>query len=340
MVKQIRNIKTSNTFLIANYALCCFCILILCACSKNKEPVRVFEHAAMGAYDAAITYDGTRVVVSTVNHGILVWDIHHHKQIYRWSQSEGENQAFFTRIAFDDKYALTASEKNFAIWSLENGKSQGFFSITDSPIRDIALANDGRYVLIGREDGKAEHIDLKTGRRILFLGHTEKINTVALSPNGRYALTGGNDYTAYLWDTKSGQVIYRFTHGRRVILVTLEASGRYAFTTDSAKRSIIWDLRTGKVHSQLQYIHRHESFSVARFVNNNRWLITGAPTRALKVWDTKTGKLLMSRNVTTRTDLRPRSAVVYAVGLYNNTIVSESSAGFGEIWASPENKTE
>ena len=73
-----------------------------------------------------------------------------------------------------------------------------------------------------------------------------------------------------LWDTQSGQVIHRFTHGRRVILVTLEATGQYAFTTDSAKRSIIWDLATGQERSQLQYFHRHEAFSVARFVNDNQ----------------------------------------------------------------------
>ena len=72
------------------------------------------------------------------------------------------------------------------VWSLEDGEAQGFYSISDSEIRDIAVSNGGRYVLIGREDGQAEHVDLQTGRRILFLGHTDKINAVALSPNGRY----------------------------------------------------------------------------------------------------------------------------------------------------------
>ena len=93
------------------------------------------------------------------------------------------------------------------------------------------------------------------------------------------------------WDTQSGQDIHRFTHGRRVILVTLEAPGQDAFTTDSAKRSIVWDLSTGQERSQLQYFHRHEAFSVARFVNDNQWLITGSPTRALKLWDASTGNI-------------------------------------------------
>lgn len=314
----------------------CFLSVGVCVnfvgCSGGSKPDAIFEHAAMGSYDAAVTYNGRRAIVSTVNHGILVWDIQHDKQIYRWSQNEGSNEALFARVSFDDRYALTASVKDFVVWSLEDGKAQGFYSISDSEIRDIALSDGGRYVLIGREDGQAEHVDLQTGRRILFLGHTEKINAVALSPNGRYALTGGNDYTAYLWDTQSGQVIYRFTHGRRVILVALEATGKYAFTTDSAKRSVIWDLSTGREHSTLHYFHRHESFSIARFVNDNRWLVTGSPTRALKLWDTATGKLLMKRKITTRADTRPRSAVVYGVGLYNNHIITESSAGFAELW--------
>ncbi len=47
---------------------------------------------------------------------------------------------------------------------------------------DIALSADGRQVLIGREDGKAEVVDTRTGRRLQFLGHTEQVNTVDLSP--------------------------------------------------------------------------------------------------------------------------------------------------------------
>lgn len=329
----MNNVKHVRPTLL-NFFTVALTMIALGACSSGNSPDAIYEHAAIGAYDAAITYDGTRAVISTVNHGIIVWNIQQNKQLYRWQQDKETNQAIFTKISFDDKYALTASEKDFAIWSLENGKSLGFYSISDSVTRDIALSNEGRYVLIGREDGKAEHVDLKTGRRILFLGHTDKINTVSLSPNGRFALTGGNDYTAYLWDTRTGQVIYRFNHGRRVILVMLDAKGKLAFTTDSAKRSIIWDLETGQEHSKLQYIHRHESFSTARFVNDEKWLITGSPTRALKVWDTQSGELLMKRSVATRKDLRPRSSVVYAVSLYNNqTIVTESSAGYAELWS-------
>ncbi|MGL5331707.1 MAG: WD40 repeat domain-containing protein, partial [Aeromonas veronii] len=190
----------------------------------------------------------------------------------------------------------------------------------------------GRYVLIGREDGKAEWLDTRSGRRLQFLGHTEQVNTVDLSANGRYALTGGNDYSAYLWDTRSGQVIWRFNHGGRVIMARLEPSGRYAFTADSSRASI-WDLKTGKEVSQLQYDHRFEVYTSARFANDGKWLITGAPSRQLSLWQVSDGALLQSWRVSPQPKVKPPSAVVYGVALRDNShLVSASSSGLAEIW--------
>ena len=105
-------------------------------------------------------------------------------------------------------------------------------------------------------------------------------------PNGRYALTGGNDYSAYLWDTRTGQVVWRFNHAGRVVMARLDPSGRFAFTADSRQASI-WDLKTGKEHSRLQYDHRFEVYTSARFANGGNWLIT-APSRQLTLWQVVT----------------------------------------------------
>lgn len=187
-------------------------------------------------------------------------------------------------------------------------------------------------MLIGREDGKAEVVDTRTGRRLQFLGHTEQVNTVDISPNGRYALTGGNDYSAYLWDTRSGQVVWRFNHAGRVVLARLDPSGRLAFTADSRQASI-WDLKTGKELSRLQFDHRFEVYTTARFANDGKWLITGAPSRQLSLWQVSDGSLLQSWRVSPHPKVKPPSAVVYGVALRDNShLVSASSSGLAEIW--------
>lgn len=220
--------------------------------------------------------------------------------------------------------------------------------ITIGRIRAIDVSKDGGHILIGKSNGVAVHISVNTGRRIEFNGHLSElldengeiihvnnaINSVALSPNGRYALTGSSDQSAYLWDTRTGQVIHKFRHGARVVQVALDPKARFAFSADSRGQAKIWDLKTGKAISELKYINRQEVFTTARFSDNAKWLVTGAPNRELTLWDVKTGKVEEKWLVTPRKGSRPASAVVYSAAFINqdSQVVTESSAGLNEVW--------
>ncbi|MEL3929351.1 hypothetical protein V1669_18395 [Aeromonas enteropelogenes] len=307
--------------------------LMLTGCEQSARPDQQITLASTGLLTADLSSDGKQAIVSSLSQGIVVWDLEQNRQRWRWTQSDApDNLVFITRFAEGNEHAVTATSNTFAIWALQNGHSQGYYSLPESRLRDIALSANGRQVLIGREDGKAEVVDTQSGRRLQFLGHTEQINTVDLSANGRYALTGGNDYSAYLWDTQSGQVVWRFNHGGRVVMARLEPSGRYAFTADSRQASI-WDLKTGKEVSRLQFDHRFEVYSSARFANDGKWLITGAPSRQLSLWRVSDGTLLQSWRVAPYPKAKPPSAVVYGVALRDNShLVSASSSGLAEIW--------
>ncbi|PJG60550.1 WD40 repeat domain-containing protein [Aeromonas cavernicola] len=308
-------------------------VLLLTGCEPSSAPDRYFSLTNLGLVSADITKDGKVAIISGQGQGTSVWDLEHNQQRWRWQHAEqADNLVFITRFSGDDSHAVTATLNTFAIWRLADGQAQGYFSLPESSLRDIALSADARQVLIGREDGKAEIVDTQSGRRLQFLGHTEQVNTVDLSANGRYALTGGNDYSAYLWDTRSGQVVWRFNHSGRVVMVRFEPSGRYAFTADSRQASI-WDLQTGKEVSRLQYDHRFETYTTARFVNDGKWLITGAPSRQLSLWQVSTGTLLQSWRVSPHPKVKPPSAVVYGVALRDNSqIVTVSSSGLAETW--------
>ncbi|MGY3911331.1 WD40 repeat domain-containing protein [Aeromonas piscicola] len=307
--------------------------LILTGCEQSSLPDRQITLANQGLLSADLASDGKQAIVSSLGQGTVVWDLEQSKERWRWRQSDNQdNFVIITRFSADNSHAVTATLDTFAIWHLQDGQSQGYYSLPESKLRDIALSADGRQVLIGREDGKAEVVDTRTGRRLQFLGHTEQVNTVDLSANGRYALTGGNDYSAYLWDTRSGQVVWRFNHAGRVVMAKLDPQGRFAFTADSRQASI-WDLKTGKEVSRLQFDHRFEVYTTARFANDGNWLITGAPSRQLSLWRVSDGSLLQSWRVSPHPRVKPPSAVVYGVALRDNShLVSASSSGLAEIW--------
>ncbi|OKY27579.1 MULTISPECIES: WD40 repeat domain-containing protein [Thalassotalea] len=310
--------------------------LLLAGCQPaSDEPIQRWQHAANGAYAANISDDASLSAVSSVHHGISLWDLKNNALLFQWSQQQdsADNLVLSLDIAHDNSHVLTASRQNFSLWKVKSGKSHGFWQIDGSTIRDVALSNNGKNILIGKSDGTVVHFTPSTGRRIEFLGHQEKVNTVDMLPNGRIALSGSNDFVAYVWDTQTGQVIYRFNHPSRVTMVAIDPYGRYAFTADSKKSANLWNLKTGKLISQLQYSNRQEVFSTVQFSKDGHLLVTGAPSRKVSIWRIKDGERITSWRVTPKEDNYPASAVVYSVAFSdNNHIITESSSGYAELW--------
>ena len=310
--------------------------VVITGCQPSgSTPSQRWQHAVEGAYAANISNDGTLSVVSSIHHGISLWDIEKNALLYTWSQQQdsADNLVLAADITDNNSHVFTASSKNFALWNIKSGQAEGYWKVRESSIRDIAGSNNGSHLLIGKSNGTVLHVTLSSGRRLEFLGHQEKINSVDMLPNGRIAISGSNDFVAYVWDTLSGQVIYRFNHPSRVTKVALDPRGRYAFTADSKKAAFIWDLKTGKRVGNLKYTNRQEIFSSVQFSPDGQQLLTGAPSRKVSLWDIHSGKRLKSWRVTPREDIRPAGAVVYSVAFRdNNHILTESSSGYAELW--------
>ena len=313
--------------------------LTLIACSpKSDIPSTRFQLSIDGAYAGALSRDGQWAVVSSIHHGMSVWDLTKNQRVFNWSQQQNssDNLVLSIKISPNNSHVLTANKENIALWNLQSGQSVGYWKTRESSIRDIAISNAGKYLLIGKANGVAVHVNTKTGRRLEFLGHTEKINSVDISRNGRIAISGGNDFIAYIWDAQTGQVIHKFNHTSRVSKVALDPQGRYAFSADSMKSANIWNLKTGKLITQLQGTKRHEVFSAIEFSKDGKTMLTGAASSKVSLWDITTGKRLYSWHVTPKEAKRPTGAVVYSLAFSDNTnIYTLSSSGYAELWKIP-----
>ncbi|MEW9797755.1 WD40 repeat domain-containing protein [Alteromonas sp. CYL-A6] len=300
----------------------------------DTTPVKVWRYVEDGAYAADISGDGELVVVSGVQNGINVWQVGQETPLYQWAhQGEGNNQVVSLHIAADKSVVVTSDREAFALWSMETGEPVGFWRIDESSIRDVAVSNQGRGILVARSSGRIMFFEPETLRRLEFMGHQEKVNSIDISPNGKYALSGGNDYTAYLWSTETGQIIHTFTHPTRVTKVALDDQGRYAFTAGSQDKSQIWDIQTGEPVSQLQYIARQKIFTDAVFSEDGKYLLTGSPSRQVYLWDVKTGEKVEAWQVAVRESSPMPTAVVYGVGFAGDDhIITQSSSGLAELW--------
>ncbi|WP_440054783.1 WD40 repeat domain-containing protein [Pseudoalteromonas sp. T1lg65] len=328
------NFFGSLTSKVLQSAIVAACLIFLSSCGLEKSTaVLTIEHASRGAFSAVISNNARYSLISSIEHGAMLWDNQSHGLLYQWRHSESSDELIHSlAIADDNSTAVTAADTTLAIWDIQTGKNLGYYQINEGTIRDVAISNKGKYLLYATSNNIVVHLNLENGRRIEFLGHQENINSIAMSPNGHFALTGGNDYSAYFWDTRSGQVIYRFNHPSRVTKVALDNQGRYAFTADSMKKASIWQLSSGEIVTQLQYMARQKIFSAVRFNDDATLLATGSPNRELVLWKVADGTRKQTWRVEPREGSRPKSAVVFDVAFQDeeNALITESSSGLLE----------
>ncbi len=311
-----------------------FLCLWLAACSEvQNKAISITEHAAQGTVAAAISPQNQLAAVSSLTSGIVVWDLQTQQPKFRLSQQAAvDNIVSHLTFSPDGQFLLSADRTSLSLWQMQDGQNQGYWSLPDASVRDIAVSQQGKHLLIGQDNGKIQHITLKTGRRLEFLGHTEQVNSVALSPNGRYVLSGGNDLKAYLWDSKTGQILQTFVHPTRVTKVALDQQGKWAFTADSQQQATVWDLSNGRAKLQLD-LGRGRVFTAVRFSDDGRYLLTGGASRRVSVWDLQSGQLVQDFRVSLAQHYKTTSAVVYDIALLSpQQLLTESSTGQAEVW--------
>jgi WD40 repeat protein len=94
----------------------------------------------------------------------------------------------------------------------------------------LAIAPDGKTVMVYRSNGQSTVWDLGTGDRLgshFFAGHSGWIVSLAFSPDGKNLLTGGLDHKVLLWDVATGLPVRVFSgHTEQVNVVAFSPDGK------------------------------------------------------------------------------------------------------------------
>lgn len=314
-----------------------FILIVISAlngCFFSTQDAQRWTIEPQGTTSFALSRDARFALLYSKEHQLVLWDLIESQELASLGAQDPQSSTVSRiRISDNGRFAVTATQINFAVWDLAWTQAEGLWSISDGLIRDVDIASNGDQVLLGLSNGKAIYVNLVTGRRLEFLAHNEKVNSVALSPNGRFALSGGNDYKAYLWNTETGQILQTFEHEQRVNRVALHRDGKLAFTSDGGNQARVWEIPSGNEVSQLSSFSRQLIFSSARFSDDGLHLVTGTPSSRIMVWDTQTGKKVDGFEAEPLKDTRPPRAVVYDAAFDSeNRVISGTSAGIAQAW--------
>jgi WD40 repeat protein len=246
-------------------------------------------------WSVAFNSDGKSLLTGCLGHAACLWDAATGRLVRRF-QHPGLLGLAFTP---DLKTVVTGSRDRTArLWDAGTGKVVRTFQPGEGEVDTVAIAPDGKTVLVGSEKG-IWLWDATSGRLIGRLeGHGDTagrrgciVTAAAFSPDGRTLATGGMDRTARLWDATTGQPKGQpLQHQGLVRAVAFSPDGRTLATGGMDRTARLWDVNTGGLRVP-PLLHR-DTVSCLAFAADGRNILTGSHDRTARLWHVPTGKPL------------------------------------------------
>ena len=149
-----------------------------------------------------------------------------------------------------------------------NTNEFGFFYASDSPILAVLFSPDGRWIAVGRQDGRVLVLDAKTGKvSLTLIVHTRPIHGLAFSrpevPGGASAwlASGAEDGSVVVWDLSSGMARNKFLNpllgywGYGIRSLAFSPDNKVLVTGGDQGYVSRWDLSTGEELPRWQTQH-------------------------------------------------------------------------------------
>jgi WD40 repeat protein len=166
--------------------------------------------------------DGQRLVTGSVDHTAKVWDVATSTEGRQWGGQQHLDLKGHTATVWSVCFSPDSRRLASAGGDVTNPGKAGEVKVWDAPtgqelltikghtgfVRGVCFSPDGRRLATASSDNTAKVWDARTGQQLLTLrGHTDQVLGVCFSPDGQRLATGSWDRTAKVWDARTGQLL-------------------------------------------------------------------------------------------------------------------------------------
>ena len=278
------------------------------AAVPRLRTLRVLAGHESNIWDAAYSPDGSLLVTASEDGKARVWDTETGERLLGFT-GHGDS---IRSVVFspDGAFVVTASWDGTAkIWDPLTGEE--LFTLTghqDNPnlfrpgtpnfVIGLAISPDGQTLATGASDQMIILWDTATGEEIRTYSFPEKgalINWLRFTPDGQrlvtMAATGNTDTDQiFVFDVATGDEV-----------LTLEAVSHFDLSADGAMLLTghinntalgvgLWDLETGTELAR----HYLGDWTGLTFSPDGSWFVTGSKDGAAHLWETATGRLILT----------------------------------------------
>lgn len=197
-------------------------------------------------------------------------------------------------VSPDGKYLIGGttwprSDGIIRVWESDTRKLRWEYVASKGDIPCLILSPDGKFVILGTEDGHVQFWDYASGKLVSRVQeHKGLIIALTVSPDGNVLASAGDDLSIHLREIKSGRAIKAFVAGKnRIRTLQFSPDGTKLLSGGEDQAITMWDVATGKPLWTQQL--NNGWIEKVLFLDNQRFVVGN---RILQLGSTDTGKTL------------------------------------------------